>query len=196
MLSALSTDALSWRSNHDSSYYNSPSLLVPWAKHTPQDLVDFLIDCVALWSTWLTLSCFIQLRWRRKLPLTTLMLSFQVVLQNPCLITSDYSTKQVWFRRLMTSWHLHATLLLIIIQQSWHQFWADILHAQIFDDNILNNVPFLCPADLWSLEVSISDRHILIASPNWCWPSVLLLESLLFPGIIFHLLAPFFEPLV
>ena len=82
---------------------------------------------------WFWLSCFLRPRqcWR-VVTLTALALGFRVVLRNPCLIISVDSTKQVWFSLktlddVLT--HLHAVLL-IIIQQLWHHFWADFLHER------------------------------------------------------------------
>ena len=89
--------------------------------------------------------CFLRLRLRWRLLLTVLGLGFRVLLKNTSLITRNDSTKQVWFSLktlddVLT--HLHAALLLIIIQQSWHHFFADFSHVQIFDDNLPSTVLF------------------------------------------------------
>ena len=84
------------------------------------------------WSTWLwllilTLAFFGTVQWQ------LWRLVFWIILKNPCLITSDDSTKQVWFSLKTLSdvlTHLHAALLLIIIQQPWHQFCADFPHER------------------------------------------------------------------
>ena len=62
-----------------------------------------------------------------------LALGFRVILKNPCLITSDDSTKQVWFSLKTLDdvlSHQQAVLLLIIIQQAWHYFCTDFLHER------------------------------------------------------------------
>ena len=55
---------------------------------------------------WFWLSCFVRSRRRRRLPLIALALGFRVLLDD-----------------VLT--HLHAALLLTIIQQPWHHFCAD-----------------------------------------------------------------------
>ena len=100
--------------------------------------------------------------------------------------------KQVWFSLKMLNdvlIHLHAALLLIIIQQPWHHFCADFVHAQIFGDNIPNTV--LCQVqltcDLLNSQPTIATHHLpypldVDLSPA-CWRPPT-------PGVIFHLLAP------
>ena len=52
--------------------------------------------------------------------------------------------KQVLFtlKMLNVLTHLYAVLLWIIIQQSWHHFYADFPQIQIFGDNLPNTVLF------------------------------------------------------
>ena len=140
------------------------SLLVHWAKEMPQDLsVDLLIDHLDLWQEltvddnshteeWLT--------WLWRLTLNVLL--------SLASATSDSSTessgawflgctkklmshhqwlssKQVWFILKMLNdvlTHMHALLLLIIIQQLWHHFCSDFPNTQIFGDNLPNTVLF------------------------------------------------------
>ena len=52
---------------------------------------------------------------------------------------------------------MHVVLLLIIIQQCWHDLCAEFLYAQIFSDN-LSHFLFPCTADLQSFEQS-TDNH-------------------------------------
>ena len=153
MLRALWAGALSWWSSHDLSCHNSRlfsrtdrsksrriSLQTCW-------LIVWPCGKNSLWTMPLTsqnvnnmtltfdFDCldFFRPRWGRRLPLTALALGFQVELKNSCLITSDDSTKQVWFslktlHDVLT--HLQAALLLIIIQQPWHHFYADFPHER------------------------------------------------------------------
>ena len=194
------------------------SLLVHWAKQTQQDLsVDLLIDRLVLWQKltvdgashieecdqhdfdfWLWLSCFLWPQRRQTLPLRALALGFQLVLKNPHLITSDDSSKQVWFilktlDDVLTN--LHVVLLLMIIQQPWHHFCADFPHAQIFSDNLPNTVLFhvQLTCDHSNSQTTSATHNLLFAldvhlSPA-CWKPPT-------SGVIFHLLAPLFEPLV
>ena len=99
----------------------------------------------------------------RRLPLIVLVLGFWAILKNLCLIPSDDS-KQVWFSLktfddLLTL--LHTKVLLIIIQQSWHQFWADFPHALIFIDNLSNIFFFSYLADFQSFEQSTNTHYTL-----------------------------------
>ena len=194
------------------------SLLAHWAKQTLQDLfVDLLIDRLVLWQEltvddaclikerdqhdfdfWLWLPCFLWPQQRQILPLRALALGFLVVLKNPHLITSDDSSKQVWFilktlDDVLTN--LHVALPLMIIQQPWHHFCANFPHAQIFSVNLPNAVLFHV-----QLTCDHSNTQPTIATHNLLYP----LDSHLSPacwrplthGIIFHLLALLFEPLV
>ena len=162
-----------------------------WMKHIPQDLfVDLLIDWLIIWLCGTNLLQMIPLISKMinmtdfwlsysldDVPLISLVLDFQVVLKNPCFITCDNPTKQVWFSLKMLDnvlTHLHAVLLLIIIQQSWHHFYAAFPHAQIISDNLPNTVLFLFS---W---------YTIIQTVNWQLPhntcsmltSVLLVEGL------------------
>ena len=161
----------------------------------PQDLsVNLLIDFLALWQEltvdnashieecdqhdfdfWLWLPCFLWPWQRQTFPLRALALGFPVVIKNPSLITSDDSSKQVWFilkslNDVLT--HLHATLLLVIIQQSWQHFCTDFLHAQIFSDNLPNTVLFYvqltCNHSNSQLTIAMHSALPTRCSPEFC----------------------------
>lgn len=116
--------------------------------------LTFDFDCCFLWPVR-----------HQTLPLRALALGFRVALKNPRLMTSDGSSKQVWFILKMLNdvlTHMHAPLLLIIIQQPWHHFCADFPHAQIFADNLPNTVIFHVQL---TFEQSTDGRHARSALP-------------------------------
>ena len=93
----------------------------------------------------MTLSRFLRLLWRQQFLLAALGLGFRVILQNPCLITSDDSTKQVWFKLKTVEnvlIHLHTTSLLINIQKFWHHFCVNFSHTYVVADHLPNTVVF------------------------------------------------------
>ena len=103
--------------------------------------------------------------------------------------------KQVWFSLKMLDdvlIHLHASLLLIIIQQPWHHFCGDFVHAQIFGDNLPNTV--LCQVQL---TCDLSNSQPIIATHHLPYPLDVDLSPACWrppaSGVIFHLLAPLFD---
>ena len=117
-----------------------------------------LVDCLTLWQELHVndssrikerdqheldfgpqLSCFLWPRRRRTLPLKALALGLWIILKDPRLITSDDSLQQVWFSLEMLEdvlTHLHAPLLLLIIQKLRHHLRTDLPYTQIFYDNL------------------------------------------------------------
>ena len=120
-----------------------------------------------------------------------LVLGFWVVFKNPRLFTSDDSSEQSWFilKTLVdVLTQLHAAFLLV----SHGTIFA---HAQIFGVNLPNTVLFHVQQACHHLnsQPPITTHNLLylldvrLSSARWRLP---------FPGVIFHLLAPLFEPLV
>ena len=116
---------------------------------------------------------------------TSLALSFQVMLRNPWLISSDDTAKQVWlsfktFYDDMT--HRHTVLLLIIIHHFWHHFGADFMHVKNHWRWSTQHYTFSCLANLQSLEQSPNDGQIPPSIHTQKWLQVCLLQSSLFWG--------------
>ena len=131
---------------------SSSELNEAYAAESPWGLVDDTLCTKPIYieecdqhDFWLCLA-FFSLHKRCILPLTALALGFRVVLENLRLITSDKTPKLVRFNLtalddILTQ--LHAVhLLLIIIQQSVHDFCSDFPYTQIFRDNLPNTVRF------------------------------------------------------
>ena len=116
-------------------------------------------------------------------------------LQNPCFITSNVFTKQVWFslktlNDVLTQ--LHVVLLPIIIQPSWNHFCANCPHNQILGDNLLNTVLF--PV---KVICNHSSNQPIIATHYLPYPLDVVLSSARWrntaPHVICHLLAHHFK---
>ena len=139
-------------------------LLTHRMKQAPQDLFIDMSDCL-IWHDCLTpvarTPCgrFLSLRRTRSawawFWTSTVLLSLAsatmdtstegsgawspVTLEDPRLITSDDSLQQVWLsleilENVLT--HLHAPLLLVIVQKLRHHLRTDLPHTQIFCDNL------------------------------------------------------------
>ena len=116
-------------------------------------------------------TCFFQPRQRLRFPLKTLVGRFQLVLKNRCRINSDDPTKQILYSLktlddVLT--HLNPALFLINIQPSW-KHCANFSPFQIFGDNLLITVIFLCSADLRYFQQPSDDHHTSLALSNRAW---------------------------
>ena len=128
--------------------------------YTLQDiLVDRFCDCQALWQElsltdalhieerdqhdlwlWPLLYRFHRPRRRRRFPLIALSLVSRTYPKIHVL--SPMTTRLVGKRSTILEFTSMWALLLIILQQSWHHFSADLPHSQIFGDDHSNSVLF------------------------------------------------------
>ena len=82
--------------------------------------------------------------------------------------------RQVWFsfKTPYDELILLYAVLPIIIQESWHHFYADLTHTLILLDSHPKTVLFLCPPDLRSFEPSTNEHH---PPPTFSWSHIVYL---------------------